>query len=167
MFSKSKIDLSCDKMSSVKVCVCRSGRQQQTRIRFHMQLEESAQFLRLTIGRAWKLQSDFRLWIICLHLQKLELFCCSYCGKMGQKEGQDTAPAAVHTGHHGKAQVKFNNQAGEAIWSSEEIRSVAYFPAPRHWQQVTFMKNQIFSVLHSSLSPSLCIYTVLPIQWWQ
>lgn len=41
-------------------------------IRFHWQ--ESAQSLFVTTGRAWKLQSGFGLWIICLHLQKLELF---------------------------------------------------------------------------------------------
>lgn len=49
--------------------------------------------------------------IICLHLQKLELFRCGYCDKMGQKEGQDVAPAAVHTGQHCRTPVKFNSRA--------------------------------------------------------
>lgn len=33
---------------------------------------------------------------------------------MGQKEGQDVAPAAVHTGQLYRTLVKFNNQAEEA-----------------------------------------------------
>ena len=41
-------------------------------------------------------------------------FLCSYCDKMGQKEGQDVASAAVHTGQLYRTLVKFNNQAEEA-----------------------------------------------------
>lgn len=45
---------------------------------------------------------------------KTRAFRCTYCDKMGQKEGHDVAPAAVHTGQHGRTLVKFNNQAEEA-----------------------------------------------------
>lgn len=62
--------------------------------------------------------------IICLHLQKLERpppplssSGCGYCGKTGQREGQDEVPAAVHTGHRGQMKPS-GGAAKNSGWSN-------------------------------------------------
>lgn len=100
-----------------------------------LQLKESARFLFLTIGRAWKLQSDLGLWIICLHLQKLELFLrCSYCDKMGQKgrAGRSPSSCAHRTTLQNTSKVQQPSRRHKrAVKNSERLLSS---PTPPHWQ---------------------------------
>lgn len=136
-------------MINIQVFVCR--RQQQTCIWLPpSSLEELARFLFLTIGRAWKLQSDFRgLRIICLHLQKLGLLAAAIVAKWDKREGQDAASAAVHTGQHCTTPVKFNNRADEAkTWKScEESRPGCLFSDTQTVEAFTLIKVDILSVL--------------------
>lgn len=59
-----------------------------------MQLKESVWFLFHTISRAWELQSDFGLWIICLHLQKLELFAAAIVARWDKRKGRTYSPCS-------------------------------------------------------------------------
>lgn len=118
-------DFSCDKCYSV--CVWGMRRQRQIPIRFHRQPGERAQFLFLPTGRAWKLQSGFGLWIICLHLQKLELsFAAAIVARWDKRKGR-THSLQLCIQDTGKSSTTEQKEPRD-MWNCDGIRLAVYFP---------------------------------------
>lgn len=131
----------------------------------------------IPVSHNWQsMKASKRAWAVdnLLAPAKTWAFRCSYCGKMGQKEGQDTFPAAVHTGHHDRAIVKFDSRADEAKTYGSEKNSdhLIVSQHPDIGIKITLIKDFVCACIKSS---SLCINTgwgwggdgVLLIRQWQ
>lgn len=122
-------------MMSVKVFACRRRQQTLHASDSPLQLKESARFLSLALGRAWKLQSDLGLRIICLHLQKLELFsAAAIVTRRDKKEGQDIAPCscAYRTALQNTSKVQQPSRRHKRAVKNSDRLLVS--PTPSHWQ---------------------------------